>query len=160
VSNSFYGLYNLFAAVDYPVCVEDSLDRAGRAQRYWMLNHHLSNSSKALRSMVLGAENYEPCAEDYTTTYLNLASVKEAMHVKSDIEWDMCSYSIRYDAQDGMTSMTPIYNYLIDGGYGLNILVYSGDDDAVCGTVGTQNWIWDLGYTVLSTLNYFLDIIV
>jgi len=35
---------------------------------------------------------------------------------------------------------------LIDGGYKLNILVYSGDDDGVCATIGTQNWIWDLGY--------------
>ena len=47
-----------------------------------------------------------------------------------------------------MKSMTPIYNYLIDGKYGLNLLVYSGDDDDVCATVGTQSWIWDLGYDV------------
>jgi len=32
----------------------------------------------------------------------------------------------------------------------LNILVYSGDDDGVCGTVGTQKWIYDLGYPVKS----------
>jgi len=44
--------------------------------------------------------------------------------------------------------MTPYYKYLIDGQYGLNILVYSGDDDDVCSTVGTQSWIWDLGYEV------------
>ena len=42
----------------------------------------------------------------------------------------------------------PIYNYLVDGGYDLNILVYSGDDDGVCATIGTQDWIWDLGYTI------------
>jgi hypothetical protein len=34
--------------------------------------------------------------------------------------------------------MTPYYNYLIDGGFGLNILVFSGDDDDVCATIGTQ----------------------
>jgi len=44
--------------------------------------------------------------------------------------------------------MTPIYNYLIDGKFGLDILVYSGDDDDVCATIGTQSWIWDLGYKV------------
>ena len=44
--------------------------------------------------------------------------------------------------------MTPYYNYLIDGKFGLNLLVYSGDDDDVCATVGTQSWIWDLGYKV------------
>jgi hypothetical protein len=34
--------------------------------------------------------------------------------------------------------MVPIYSYLIDGDYGLDILVFSGDDDAVCATVGVQ----------------------
>jgi hypothetical protein len=33
-------------------------------------------------------------------------------------------------------------------GYGLDILVYSGDDDSQCATVGTQDWIWSLGYEV------------
>jgi len=44
--------------------------------------------------------------------------------------------------------MTSYYNYLIDGNFGLNILVYSGDDDDVCATIGTQSWIWRLGYRV------------
>ena len=47
-----------------------------------------------------------------------------------------------------MNDMTPYYNYLIDGGFKLNILVYSGDDDSVCGTIGTQDWIFNLGYKV------------
>jgi hypothetical protein len=42
--------------------------------------------------------------------------------------------------------MVPIYQYLIEGKYDLDILVFSGDDDAVCGTIGVQHWIWDLGY--------------
>ena len=54
----------------------------------------------------------------------------------------------RYDQSDGKNDMTPYYNYLIDGKFGLNLLVYSGDDDDVCATVGTQSWIWDLGYNV------------
>ena len=47
--------------------------------------------------------------------------------------------------------MVPVYQSLIDAGNGLNILVYSGDDDSVCGTVGTQSWIWDMGYTTVPT---------
>jgi len=42
--------------------------------------------------------------------------------------------------------MVPIFQYLIDGKYGLKILVYSGDDDSVCATIGSQQWIWDMGY--------------
>ena len=44
--------------------------------------------------------------------------------------------------------MVPYYQYLIDGKFGLNILVYSGDDDDVAATLGTQAWIWDMGYNV------------
>ena len=50
--------------------------------------------------------------------------------------------------KDRHDDMTPYYNYLIDGNYGLNILVFSGDDDDVCATIGTQDWIWGLGYEV------------
>jgi carboxypeptidase C (cathepsin A) len=78
--------------------------------------------------------------------YLNQASVKKALHVNSDVKWMECSYSIKYEHNSNSTA--PIYNYLIDGGYGLNILVYSGDDDSICATIGTQDWIWGLGYEI------------
>jgi hypothetical protein len=70
--------------------------------------------------------------------------VKKALHVKGDVTWADCSRTIRYKQTDGMKSMVPIYQELITGNAGLNILVYSGDDDGVCATIGTQGWIWDL----------------
>lgn len=76
------------------------------------------------------------------------ADVKTAIHVKEDIAWEDCSTTIRYKTGDRHHDMTPNYNYLIDGKYGLDILVFSGDDDDVCATIGTQDWIWGLGYTV------------
>jgi carboxypeptidase C (cathepsin A) len=152
-------------ALDYPVCTETAakggrpLAKHGRTQRTWLLNHLLGGMSEGAKESetVLAirkqlklepVEGYEPCADDYMTSYLNQASVKQALHVHSDIEWIDCSRSIRYKQSDGMKDMTPNYNYLIDGKYGLNILVYSGDDDDVCATIGTQSWIWDLGYEV------------
>jgi carboxypeptidase C (cathepsin A) len=80
------------------------------------------------------------------TTYLNRADVKAALHVKSDITWADCSRSIRYDQKDGSKSMVPNYQYLLDNS-DIDILVYSGDDDSVCGTVGTQDWIFSMGYS-------------
>jgi len=38
--------------------------------------------------------------------------------------------------------------------YDLDILVYSGDDDSVCATIGTQSWIWDLGYAPSPEANW------
>ena len=163
-------------ALDYPVCLEEDTisgraRKNGRSQRNALMNYmlpgifsdesdyvdgkfHLSTSSQNAISDIrksIGlepSESYEPCAEDYMTQYLNQQSVKEAIHVKTDIVWTDCSYSLRYKVGDRHHDMTPLYNYLIDGGFDLNILVFSGDDDDVCATIGTQNWIWDLGYDV------------
>ncbi|RYG65898.1 S10 family peptidase [archaeon] len=132
-------------ALDYPVCTDSSKHSA---QGLWQTNHMLKAMGIKPQAVGLQApDDYEPCASNYAVTYLNQASVKSALHVKSDLTWDECSYDVRYNATDSeRTSTAPIYNYLIDGKFGLNILVYSGDDDSVCGTIGTQSWIWGLGY--------------
>lgn len=72
------------------------------------------------------------------TSYLNQDNVKKAIHVYTDIVWKDCSTALRYKTADRHDDMTPIYKYLIDGGYGLDIVVMSGDDDSVCATIGTQ----------------------
>jgi len=90
--------------------------------------------------------DYQPCEDDWAHQYLNQPKVKAAIHVKETLPWLQCSYTLQYNYTDSEVSTAPIYNYLVDGKFGLDILVYSGDDDSVCGTVGTQDWIWDLGY--------------
>jgi carboxypeptidase C (cathepsin A) len=139
-------------ALDYPICTTDSSAKRGRAQRMWFLNHLLKSKAASAEERklmnVAEVDKYEPCADDWGMQYLNQASVKRAIHVKETIPWMQCSYTLDYNMTDSSVSTAPIYNYLIDGKFGLDILVYSGDDDSVCGTVGTQNWIWDLGYEV------------
>lgn len=144
------GIGNLNSyALDYPVCTTSSASKKGRAQRYWFLKHMHAESVDVNGRKLMGLEDeYEPCEDDYSSTYLNLNSVKLALHVKSSIKWSSCSNTLNYNSSDMDVSTVPIFNYLIDGGYKLNILVYSGDDDSVCATIGTQNWIWGLGYTV------------
>lgn len=126
-------------ALDYPVCTEDSPRKFGRGQRAWLINNQLNaihtqyagvteEHVKTLRSALKlqPVDGYEPCEEDYLTSYLNQTSVKAALHVNSDIDWKDCSYTLRYDQKDGSKSMTEYYNYLIDNKFGLNILVFSG----------------------------------
>lgn len=128
-------------AMDYPVCLEDNNRAMGRGQRYMLFNHvigameeqHKQDGASlatltALRKQI-GLEpvdGYEPCAADYMTSWINQPSVKEALHVTADTkgDWTDCSRSIRYKQSDGMKSMVPYYNYLIDGGFGLNMVVY------------------------------------
>lgn len=146
---SFVGDVNPYA-LDYPVCLKDSPARAGRAQRTWLYNFLHGRQTRPAQKRHLRAVSeepeYQPCEENYAQAYLNDRSVQNALHVKNMI-WEECSFKINYNMADSAVSTAPIYNYLIDGGYGLNILVFSGDDDSVCGTIGTQSWIWDLGYT-------------
>jgi len=133
-------------ALDYPTCNEPS--RFGRSQRNWLMRNAMGNlrmSDDAKKAVGLEPDaSYEPCADDYMTAYLNQPAVKAALHVKDDLVWADCSRTIRYKQTDGMKSMVPIYKELLDGDNNLKILVYSGDDDGVCATVGTQGWIWDL----------------
>jgi hypothetical protein len=47
---------------------------------------------------------------------------------------------------------------LLDLQSDIKLLVYSGDDDAVCATVGTQYWIYDLGLPVRKSWTaWYLD---
>jgi carboxypeptidase C (cathepsin A) len=142
-------------AIDYPVCTEESarVKSSGRNQRYALLDNILSSAghSKELRATMLGLDSgdeYQPCEDNYAETYMNLPEVQKALHVNPSISWAECSRTIRYSQLDGKNSMVPIYQYLLSGGFDLDILVFSGDDDAVCGTVGVQHWIYDIGYAV------------
>ena len=51
---------------------------------------------------------------------------------------------------DKMLPMEHYYNELLNAvsDKNLRIMVYSGDDDSVCGTIGTQKWLWTLGFPV------------
>ncbi|CAN0059649.1 unnamed protein product, partial [Heterosigma akashiwo] len=94
---------------------------------------------------------YDACTDDYITKYLNQDIVKEAIHANTDIEWSECSRDLKYDRANSMNvPMEPNYQFLLNSGEDLKIMVYSGDDDSVCGTIGTQSWIWALGLQVTS----------
>ena len=53
----------------------------------------------------------------------------------------MIHSTVEYYYGDMSNSTAPIYKYLIDGGSNIDILIFSGDDDAVCSTLGTQSWV-------------------
>ena len=129
-------------ALDYPVCTEKSAS----SQALKLMN--FIHKDTDVEGLLTSDDDYEPCSENYLLDYLNSDAVKTAIHAKTDIVWDSCSRAVRYNVLDRERKMMPYYNYLIDGGFGLNILVYSGDDDSVCANTGTQDWIWDLGYEV------------
>ncbi|PRP77617.1 lysosomal protective protein-like [Planoprotostelium fungivorum] len=88
--------------------------------------------------------NPPACADDWTTTWANQDGVKSALHVNSDINWQICggpSYTF------GDESMLPIYkNILSTNKY--KVLVYSGDEDTVLNFLATERWVLDLKYPI------------
>lgn len=84
---------------------------------------------------------YDACIADYTTQYLNKAEVKEAIHANASLEWAECSLpdTLRYNYDDMNYFMEPVWKKLIEAK--LHLLVFSGDDDSICGPIGTQDWL-------------------
>lgn len=119
-------------ALDYPVCLSSQ-------QR--TMYEFMHSSSETV---------YEPCEDEFSTNYLNNPAVKKAIHVLDTIEWVECSRTTKYQMADKMLPMEKYYKTILNSKTHpeLRILVYSGDDDSVCGTIGTQRWIYDLGFPV------------
>jgi len=105
-------------------------------------------------SQVKGSSNipYIACADEYMAKYFNQADVQEALHVKTDnAVWAMCSDAV-YDAwtdSDYYNGMERVYRSILeDFTTKIKIVIFSGDDDSVCGTPGTQYWLRNMGFDV------------
>ena len=127
-------------ALDFPTCL-DGARAAGRRERHALLSAVSSAPLKA----------YEPCASDYGAAYLNDPKVRAAIHVSSNATWGECSdaVSAAYNFTDAARPMMPVYDEIYARAPHLKVLVYSGDDDSICATMGSQKWIWSLGRAVL-----------
>jgi len=131
-------------ALDYPVC--------------------LTSQQRRIQQFLFDYENdyteYEPCEDNYASNYLNKIDVKKSIHVKNDVQWEECSRTTKYNLADKMLPMEHYYKTILNSitHPDLRILVYSGDDDGVCGTIGTQRWIYNLGFSVSSLWDtWYLD---
>jgi len=100
---------------------------------------------------------YLPCEDDYTAEYMNLDSVKAAIHAESDIEWTDCSNIVNYNYSDVEKSVIPLYQYFMSK-TDLSILVYSGDVDAIVPTTGTKLWIATLNNPISNPWTPWNDI--
>ena len=126
-------------ALDYPVCLSNQQLR---------MREFLRDTDTNEDSVII----YEPCEELYSSNYLNRLDVKMALNVNKDIEWEECSRTTKYNLADKMLPMEKYYRTILNSEthQDLRILVYSGDDDSVCGTIGTQRWIYNLGFSTTS----------
>ncbi|PHU26359.1 Serine carboxypeptidase-like 32 [Capsicum chinense] len=93
---------------------------------------------------------YDPCLDDYTSSYYNRPDVQKALHVVSDGQhlksWSICNMSIFGNWSDSKESVLPIYHKLIDAG--LKIWVYSGDTDGRVPVLSTRYSLSALGLPI------------
>jgi carboxypeptidase C (cathepsin A) len=126
-------------ALDFPKC--GTAQSAGRQERWTLRNMLLRAASN---ESAPPQHPYEPCEDDYVTEYLNREDVRAAIGVSPSVaNWSMCSDRIfsGWPIADFQGDVTPVWKQLAALGK-LKIMIYSGDDDAVCPTMGTQEFIW------------------
>ena len=134
-------------ALDYPTCISNGK----QAELISFIKHVVPSSHKEVYNNLFGVgaidiDGYDPCVDNYAVKYLNQADVKKALHIEESIVWTECSRSLNYQLLDEFIPMEPLYEYFLQTNdvHKLKMLVYSGDDDAVCATIGTQEWFFNL----------------
>eukprot|EP01083_Nonionella_stella_P007795 22426_1 len=154
-------------ALDFPVC--NVLSGASIDERVWFMKtviqdglkrpvpgiyaHYVRQLEGAQMDDAFPPDSYAPCESNWNGKYLNQRSVQSAIHAKPAV-WSMCSAKVDYSDESMNNPMQPTYQWLIENGDDLRITIVSGDDDSVCGTLGTQSWIWDMNYTVNAEYNW------
>ncbi|MDO9333871.1 MAG: hypothetical protein Q7T57_05045, partial [Dehalococcoidales bacterium] len=87
---------------------------------------------------------YDPCLEAEETVYLNRADVRAALNVNPTVgAWVSCSIAtgkLHYNFLDEFRFLESLYPPLIAAN--LTLVIQSGDDDSICATLGTQEWMY------------------
>jgi len=85
-----------------------------------------------------------PCIDSSKgQNYLNSPAVKAAIHVKSDLHWEICSDIVNYAEDYG--SVLPIYYRLFSANK--KVLIYSGDADGMVDYTYSEAWTESLKLT-------------
>jgi len=136
-------------ALDFPVC--NTANRAGRQERFFLAKAlHKVKKNQGFKGYF--PPKYEPCEDSYTEKYMTRPDVQVAIHaIKNKIsvrDWSVCSNVVgsKYSDHDVMAPMMPIYSFLVSHPAKIKMMIYSGDDDSVCATAGTQEFLWSMGW--------------
>ena len=119
-------------AIDYPICAANHLQQT-----------QLSKYTRKYNNFVRNKVNMA-CIHKYTDNYLNSDAVREQIiKPHSNRKWYGCTDYEFYRLKDGNNDMVPhIKRHLMDKDLKhLEILIMSGTNDSICGTIGTQKWI-------------------
>ena len=139
--------------LDFPKCNGSPLASPQRHERH-TLGKYLRPNDGRLGDYPYFPRDYQPCTADWATAYLSRADVKAALGAHPGGpswtgNWSACA-NLNYSLQDVAAPMMPVYARLLQVKPKLHMSIMSGDDDSVCSTLGTQQFIWDLNRSVMS----------
>jgi serine carboxypeptidase-like clade 2 len=97
----------------------------------------------------------DPCVDNHMTEYLNIPAVQTAIHANPTV-WSDCNNPVQYSRTDLLTSMIPVYQWLLTNS-NIRMLVYSGDIDGIVPTTGTKLWIAYMNMTITDTWHPWID---
>eukprot|EP01137_Pigoraptor_chileana_P015432 Opistho-2@71350 len=121
-----------------------------------MLASKINGKQQQARRSTENPPEDDACIDNHVQQYFNLPEVKAAIHASSSISWSDCNGVVNYSREDLLTSMLPVYQYLVARSKGtesspalnLRMLVFSGDVDGIVATTGTRLWIDKLALPV------------
>lgn len=91
------------------------------------------------------AVDYDPCVDSQTAAYLNRPDVQAQIYVNASTiptgSWTGCSSVVNYSYADLLSSMFPVYTYLLNNAPKARYLVFSGDVDGIVPFTGTRLWL-------------------
>jgi carboxypeptidase C (cathepsin A) len=131
----YEAMEDIFPYDVYRVCSYNSSDQT----------QHRSQRSRGLHRLRSPRSTLPECGDmSGVTSYLNNATVREAMHVTNFTgTWGDC-VDLNY-TEDKVRGSIYLYPTLL--GADLDIWIYSGDTDSTVPTYGTQQWISNLNLT-------------
>jgi len=97
----------------------------------------------------------DPCIDIHMQEYLNIAGVQQAIHAMPTA-WVDCSNIVNYSYQDLLSSVIPVYQWLLTN-TNLRMLVYSGDVDGIVPTTGTRAWMATVNFGVVEQWRPWMD---
>jgi len=100
-----------------------------------------------------------PLCYDFSNveTWLTTESTREALHVTSDsAAWVSCNNAVNADFKnDWMINYDGLVGDMLEGG--VEVLIYAGDVDFICNSLGNKAWTLDLDWTGKEAFNALED---
>jgi serine carboxypeptidase-like clade 2 len=154
--DAIYNAQSLFSGVDiYDIYIDVCNGLRDEVILNELVKHGATLHSHLLSKKSKKVQNLDPCIDTHLTAYLNQLDVQTAIHARH-AQWSECG-GVSYSYADVQKSVIPVYQSFFNNHPELQILVYSGDVDAIVPYWGTKLWVDGFNRTVKAPWRAWYD---